>query len=151
MSPSSIDAIHNDLRSTIDGDKSPVPDQILSVLEAGVIEEVPGSQNPLQRWVVHWEQKFGTEARGIERVPEDRRGTKISLMDYWQMGFVWFSSNCTALSIAIGLLGPKVFGLGLNDGLVLSVFATMLAALAVGYISTFGPASGNRTMVNTVC
>ncbi|KAJ5128304.1 hypothetical protein N7526_006470 [Penicillium atrosanguineum] len=131
----------------MDADKLPVPDHEISVIEAGVAKEVSEPQNLLQRWVVYLEQKFGMEARGIDRVPEELRGTKTSLMDYCQMALVWFSSNCTAASIAIGLLGPKVFGIGLSDGLVLSVFATMLAALAVGYISTFGPASGNRTMV----
>ncbi|KAJ6104086.1 hypothetical protein N7523_010406 [Penicillium sp. IBT 18751x] len=152
MSSSSLDAIHHGSRGTMDPDvdRSPDPDHKLSENEAGVIEAMTKSQNSLHRCVVHLEQKFGIEARGIDRVPEEQRGTKTSLMDYCQMGLVWFSSNCTALSIAIGLLGPKVFGVGLNDGLVLSAFATMLAALAVGYISTFGPASGNRTMVKTV-
>lgn len=132
----------------MDVEKSLVHHDEPSLTETGALDEIPRSQNPLQVWVSQLEQRFGVEARGIDRVPEELRGSKTSLIDYCQMGLVWFSSNCTALSIAIGLLGPTVFGVGLNDGLVLSVFATMLAALGVGYISTFGPASGNRTMVN---
>ncbi|KAJ5946530.1 hypothetical protein N7454_003369 [Penicillium verhagenii] len=131
----------------MDVEKSPAQHDEPAIVEAGMMDEISKSQNSLQRWAARLEQKFGMEARGIDRVPEELRGTKTSLMDYCQMGLVWFSANCTVLSIAIGLLGPTVFGVGLNDGLVLSAFATMLAALVVGYISTFGPASGNRTMV----
>jgi hypothetical protein len=148
MVPFLSDTIDHNSRKTMDVEKSLDHHDEPSVIEDTAIDQIPESRNLLQRWVAHLEQRFGVEARGIDRVPEELRDNKASLTDYCQMGLVWFSSNCTALSIAIGLLGPTVFGVGLNDGLVLSVFATLLAALAVGYISTFGPASGNRTMVN---
>ncbi|KAL2831502.1 hypothetical protein BDW59DRAFT_182155 [Aspergillus cavernicola] len=136
MSPFSFDEIDQDSTKAMDVEKSSVPHDKLSGIESGVTTEISEAQSPLQRW-----------ARGIDRVPEELRQPNISLRDYCQMGLVWFSSNCTAGSITIGILGPILFGVGLNDALVLSVFASMLAALAVGYISTFGPASGNRTMV----
>ncbi|OBT69606.1 hypothetical protein VE03_00794 [Pseudogymnoascus sp. 23342-1-I1] len=87
------------------------------------------------------------EARGIERVPETERLKKVSASDYMQMTLLWFSTNITANNIAVGMLGPLDFGLGFTDAALCATFGSILGAIGVGYISTFGPASGNRTMV----
>jgi NCS1 nucleoside transporter family len=86
------------------------------------------------------------EERGIQRVPEDARYTP-SIMGYVQMSLLWFSINLTANNIAVGLLGPLVYGLGFVDSALCSVFGGMLGGAGAAYMSTYGPQSGNRTMV----
>ncbi|KAJ6442153.1 zinc finger domain-containing protein [Purpureocillium lavendulum] len=87
------------------------------------------------------------ETRGIERVPEDERYEKVTSTDYAQMALLWFSTNITANNIAVGMLGPIDYSLGFTDAALCSVFGAVLGAVGVGYMSTFGPVSGNRTMV----
>jgi hypothetical protein len=50
------------------------------------------------------------ETRGIERVDEDSR------TDHKPSGgtFVWLAANCVLSTFGIGILGPKLFGLGLG-------------------------------------
>ena len=86
------------------------------------------------------------EERGIQRVPEDARYTP-SLMGYVQMTLLWFSINLTANNIAVGLLGPLVYNLGFVDSALCAVFGGMLGGAGAAYMSSYGPQSGNRTMV----
>lgn len=86
------------------------------------------------------------ESRGIERVPlEERHGDTTA--DYMQMGLLWFSTNITANNMALGMLGPLSYGLGFVDAALCATFGALLGAAGVAYMGTFGPASGNRTMV----
>ncbi|KAF2024286.1 hypothetical protein EK21DRAFT_16264, partial [Setomelanomma holmii] len=64
------------------------------------------------------EAKFGLEARGLERVPESERDRKVRTSDYVQMCLIWFSANMTLNNLALGLLGPTVFFLGLKDSMI---------------------------------
>lgn len=86
------------------------------------------------------------EERGIQRVPEDAR-YKPSAMGYLQMALLWFSINVTANNLAVGLLGPLVYGLSFVDSALCAVFGGMLGGAGAAYISAYGPRSGNRTMV----
>ena len=115
-------------------------------LETGVGGmSVLASNNVLYRFAHQLEKQAGAEARGIERVPEwEREGRDAS---YWQVFLVWFSSNLTANNITLGMLGPLSFELGLTDCLLLGAFGSLVGSLGCGYISTFGPMSGNRTLV----
>lgn len=115
--------------------------------QEGNTDETGWSDNVLYRWVQRFEKLAGAEARGIERVPESLRSHKVALADYVQMAIIWFSANLTANNVLLGLLGPLVFDLGLNDCLLLGTFGGLVGAAACGYISTFGPLSGNRTLV----
>ena len=100
--------------------------------------------------LAHWNAKVegfaGLEARGITRVlPEERHtGGKQA---YLQMFALWFSINLVAANIVTGLLGPLVFQLGWVDCVCIVIFANALSACGASYTSTFGPESGNRTMV----
>jgi purine-cytosine permease-like protein len=86
------------------------------------------------------------ESRGIERVPlEERHDAKAS--DYLQMGLLWFSTNITANNMALGMMGPLSYDLGFVDSALCATFGALLGAAGVAYMGTFGPASGNRTMV----
>jgi hypothetical protein len=86
------------------------------------------------------------ESRGIERVPlEERHYVKAS--DYLQMGLLWFSTNITANNMALGMMGPLSYDLGFVDSALCATFGALLGAAGVAYMGTFGPVSGNRTMV----
>ena len=86
------------------------------------------------------------EERGIQRVPEDARYAP-STMGFVQMALLWFSINLTANNVAVGLLGPLVYGLSFVDSALCAVFGGMLGGAGAAYMSTYGPQSGNRTMV----
>jgi hypothetical protein len=86
------------------------------------------------------------ESRGVERVPVEERHD-IRVADYMQMTLLWFSTNITANNIAVGMLGPLSYDLGFVDSALCATFGALLGAAGVAYMGTFGPASGNRTMV----
>lgn len=71
----------------------------------------------------------------------------VTAAGYMQMTLLWFSTNITANNMALGMMGPLIFGLGFVDSALCVTFGALLGALGVGYMGTFGPASGNRTMV----
>lgn len=86
------------------------------------------------------------ESRGIERVPESDRHD-VNAADYMQMTLLWFSTNITANNIALGMLGPISYGLGFVDAALCATFGSLLGAAGAAYMGTWGPVSGNRTMV----
>lgn len=86
------------------------------------------------------------ETRGIERVPEAQRH-EVNTADYLQMTLLWFSTNITANNIALGMLGPATYRLGFVDAALCATFGSLLGAAGAAYMATWGPASGNRTMV----
>ena len=88
----------------------------------------------------------GFEARGITRVlPEERQPP--SLWDDIAVALLWFSANISVNNLAVGLFGPLLFGLGFLDSAMCAVFGGLLGSLSTAYMSTWGPQSGNRTMV----
>ncbi|KAF2013930.1 hypothetical protein BU24DRAFT_350216 [Aaosphaeria arxii CBS 175.79] len=89
---------------------------------------------------------YNMEARGIQRVEPDERHDLRSL-GYKQIAVMWFSINLAANNITLGMLGPAVFGLGFLDSCMCAVFGMFVGCLPVAYIATFGPISGNRTMI----
>ena len=68
-------------------------------------------------------------------------------MGYLQMFTLWFSINVVVNNLAVGFLGPLVFQLGWVDCVCLVLFANALSSCGTAYTGTFGPQSGNRTMV----
>lgn len=100
----------------------------------------------LAYWNAKVESLAGLEARGITRVltEEKNNGGRSGFL---QMLALWFSMNFVATSITTGLLGPLVFQLGWVDSVCIVIFANALSACGASYTSTFGPESGNRTMV----
>ena len=100
------------------------------------------------KWNDRVEGLSGLEARGITRVlPEEKHAG--GMRHYVQMVLLWFSINLVANNLITGLLGPLVFGLGWVDSVCIVIFATALASAGASYTATFGPESGNRTMVFT--
>ena len=89
---------------------------------------------------------YNLEARGIQRVePEERQD--LRLLGYSQVAIMWLSVNMAANNITLGMLGPAVFTLGFMDACLLSIFGAFVGCLVVAYVATFGPKSGNRTMI----
>lgn len=89
---------------------------------------------------------YNLEARGVTRVePHERQD--LRLLGYSQVAIMWFSVNLAANNITLGMLGPAIFALGFTDACLLSVFGALVGSLVVAYIATFGPKSGNRTMI----
>ncbi|KAI1080819.1 permease for cytosine/purines, uracil, thiamine, allantoin-domain-containing protein [Whalleya microplaca] len=122
----------------------------LSSSQPSVVElpiETSPTGNKLQQWFNRLDEKTGLEARGIERVPESLRHPRVTSGSYVQMFLIWFSINCTANNMTVGILGPVAYGLGLTDAIVCCLFGTILGAICTGYISSFGPKSGLRTLV----
>lgn len=78
-------------------------------------------------------------------LPEEKH--KVDAMGYIQMFTLWFSINVVVNNLAVGFLGPLVFNLGWVDCVCLVLFANALSACGAAYTGTFGPQSGNRTMV----
>lgn len=100
----------------------------------------------LQKFNARIESLSGFEARGITRVlPEDRQ--QPSLASDIQVAILWFSTNVSVNNLAVGLFGPLVFNLGFLDSAMCAVFGGLLGSLSTSYMSTWGPLSGNRTMV----
>ncbi|KAF1930635.1 purine-cytosine permease FCY21 [Didymella exigua CBS 183.55] len=89
---------------------------------------------------------YNLEARGIQRV-EDHERQDLRALGYSQVAIMWFSVNLAANNITLGMLGPAVFALGFLDSVLLSIFGALVGSVMVAYIATFGPKSGNRTMI----
>ncbi|CAK7221578.1 hypothetical protein SBRCBS47491_004573 [Sporothrix bragantina] len=59
---------------------------------------------------------------------------------------LWFTLNCNILPITFGMLGPE-FGCSLRDCALISLFFTLVTALAPAYFSSFGSQTGMRQMM----
>lgn len=89
---------------------------------------------------------YNLEARGIHRVePSERHSTKD--VGYTQIALFWASINLAANNITLGMLGPVTFSLSFTDCAVTAVTGSIVGSLPVAYFATFGPRSGNRSMV----
>jgi NCS1 nucleoside transporter family len=112
-------------------------------------EGPPVSNSRLRRAWISFERQlvaYNLEARGIQRVePHERQDLRA--LGYSQVAIMWFSVNLAANNITLGMLGPAVFSLGFLDSCLLSIFGALVGSMVVAYIATFGPKSGNRTMI----
>ena len=118
-----------------DSSASPIPTPALPV---------PSSFHRLNAKI---ESFAGLEARGIVRVQEDERHD-VTWLGYLQMCTIWFSANVTANNLAVGLLGPLVYGLGFVDSALMACFGSIVGSGITAYMSIWGAQSGNRTMVS---
>ncbi|KAJ5898310.1 hypothetical protein N7504_008598 [Penicillium tannophilum] len=123
------------------------PHDLMDAAEAGIVDVYVQPGNKMQKWVDKLESLAGIEARGIERVPNSIKAEKTTTGDYVQMCLIWLSANLTANNMMIGMLGPLTFGLGFRDSMLLATFGSLTGGAGSAYIASFGPASGNRTLV----
>ncbi|MCJ1365721.1 hypothetical protein MMC16_004846 [Acarospora aff. strigata] len=89
---------------------------------------------------------YNLEARGIQRVEEHERHA-VGWKDYLQVFLLWVSINLAANNVTLGMLAPAVYGLSFLDASLCAVFGSIIGSIPVAYIATWGPASGNRTMI----
>jgi hypothetical protein len=90
--------------------------------------------------------EYHLEARGIQRVEENER-IQLTWVSYLQVFLLWVSINLAANNITLGMLGPIVYGLSFTDSSLCSVFGAIVGSLAAAWMATWGPISGNRTLV----
>lgn len=93
--------------------------------------------------------KYNVEARGIQRVEPDERHA-LTWKGYVSIFCLWFSINLAPVNITLGMLASQVFALSFTDAALCAVFGSLTGSLAVGYMATFGPISGIRSMVHTI-
>lgn len=130
-----------------DEEKNAQPATIIKSLSPGPTPPSHQTKNAFERFNARLGELDFFESRGIERVPLDERKPRVTSADYMQMALMWFSVNITANNMAVGMLGPSSYGLGFVDSALCATFGALLGAAGVAYMGTFGPASGNRTMV----
>lgn len=123
------------------------PHDLIDAAESGIGASYVLPGNAIQKWVHNLESLAGIEVRGIERVPDSIKAEKTTTEDYVQMCLIWLSANLTANNMMIGMLGPLTFGLGLRDSMLLATFGSLAEGAGSSYIASFGPVSGNRTLV----
>ncbi len=90
---------------------------------------------------------YNLEARGIQRVEEHERHA-VGWKDYLQIFLLWVSINLAANNITLGMLAPTVYTLSFHDASLCAVFGCFIGSLPVAWVATWGPVSGNRTMVS---
>jgi hypothetical protein len=106
--------------------------------------------NRFFRWARKVENLLGLESRGIHRVEQHEQSQKTTL-SFLQIVMLWFSINTAAQNITLGSIGPGVYNLGFTDSALCSVFGALVGSLPVAYTATWGPWSGNRTLVCVCC
>ncbi|KAI4177264.1 MAG: hypothetical protein LQ346_007721 [Caloplaca aetnensis] len=90
--------------------------------------------------------KYNLEARGVQRVlPHESQA--LTWRSYFQPFFFWCSINLAAQNVTLGMLGPYIFALSFRDASLCAFFGSLIGSIAVSYVATFGPISGNRTLV----
>lgn len=129
-----------------DDEKTPTPPSW--DVERGTTQVLAPKMNPLQRFAYRLEEVSGMEARGIERVLEVDRKPATTWDDYVQMWSIWFSANLTLNNLLAGLFGPTLFQLSMKESMIIGPFGVFVGSACSGYTSSFGPMSGNRTLVS---
>lgn len=92
------------------------------------------------------ERLMGIEARGIHRVRANEK-TPETTLSALQIVLMWFSINSAANNITLAMLGPAVYRLGFTDSALCACFGGLVGSLAPAYTATWGPISGNRTLI----
>jgi len=101
------------------------------------------SQSKLERWL----SRFNVEIHGVERIPVNER-EPVTASSSLHMFLMWFSMALATNNIIVGSLGTFLMGLSFKDAALCAVFGNLTGVVIVGYMSTWGPQSGNRTLVS---
>ena len=96
-----------------------------------------------RKWIVNLK---GVETRGIEPIPLEER-QPVTPSTSLHMLLMWFSMSLATNNIVVGSMGTFVLGLSFKDAALCAVFGNLLGASTIGYMSIWGPRSGNRTLV----
>jgi len=107
-------------------------------------ESIP--DNKFLNWARRVEKGLGLEARGIQCVKPHEQTAKTTL-SFLQIVVLWISINTAAQNITLASIGQEVFGLGFVDAVLCSVLGAAVGSIPTAYTATWGPWSGNRTMI----
>ncbi|KAE8349153.1 hypothetical protein BDV28DRAFT_152155 [Aspergillus coremiiformis] len=110
--------------------------------------DTPLKISKFQKCIAIFSRLSGVEARGIERVSDDERQSPAP-DTYARIFLLWLSSSLTGNNIIVGLYGPSLYGLDWNEATICGTLGVILGSMCIGYMSTWGPKSGNRTLVVT--
>ncbi|KAJ5587627.1 nucleoside transporter [Penicillium hispanicum] len=114
---------------------TPVDGDVAIAHETGVLAS-------LRAFEARMDKKLGIESEAITRKrPEDKK--KVHWVEELSMALLWASGTMNTSCFATGFLGWE-FGLSLKQSLVITIFASILAAALSGYCATFGAATGLR-------
>jgi len=137
--------MESEKRSSSDLEKHAISADVHSVDGIAVLEDnVPRQKKifaPLWRIVAKLD-RFGVEARGIERVPENERHHE-SIRDNMTL---WMSANMGVTIFGIGCLGNSIWFMGFRDAVLTILFFNLLANAPVAWFATFGKSLGLRQM-----
>ncbi|KAJ5793978.1 hypothetical protein N7457_000577 [Penicillium paradoxum] len=86
------------------------------------------------------------ESGGIGPVPLEER-EPITSSTTLHMLLMWFSMTLATNNIIVGSMGTFVFGLSFKEAALCAVFGCLVGNCTVGFMSTWGPRSGNRTLI----
>ncbi|TRM69984.1 permease [Schizophyllum amplum] len=109
---------------------------------ADLHDEVPRGKLRYLWTLVEKLDRFGVEARGIERVQPDERTQSSSLVCFW----MWLAANMTISTFSLGTLSASVFELGLRDAVLTILFFNLITSIPASYFSTWGPKLGLRQL-----
>jgi hypothetical protein len=116
--------------------------------DASFDDESTLSETKLSLLARRLEKLTGIEARGIHRVKEHEKTAKTTL-SFMQIVLLWLSINTAAQNITLAMIGQSVYGLGFLDAALCSVFGGIVGSIPAAYTATWGPISGNRTLVSS--
>jgi hypothetical protein len=130
---------------TVIGESIPVaPDHDATSLEGSTLPD-----SKLMLLARRLERLIGIEARGIHRVREKEKTAQTTLSPL-QIILLWLSINTAAQNITLAMIGQSVYELGFVDAALCSVFGGIAGSIPAAYTATWGPMSGNRTLVGSL-
>lgn len=106
----------------------------------------PKPKTRFQRWISHLK---AVEPRGIEPIPLEER-EPITSSTSLHMMLLWFSMSLATNNIIVGSMGTLVLGLSFKDAAICAILGNLVGVTTIGYMSTWGPRSGNRTLVFSI-
>lgn len=123
---------------------------VRSVTQDGTETEIPTCDNEGRSRYQRWAQNVkGLEARGIEPVPIEER-QPVSASASFHILLTWFSMGMALNNLVVGTLGTVVMQLSFLDAALCALFGNVLGCVAIGYMCTWGPRSGHRTLVRSI-
>ncbi|KAL3480150.1 hypothetical protein BJX99DRAFT_267108 [Aspergillus californicus] len=109
----------------------------------GPILENVSFKSKYQQWANNVK---GLETRGIEPVPLEER-QKVSASRSFNILLTWFSMGMALNNMVVGTIGTLVMQLSFRDAALCAVAGNLLGCIAIGYMCTWGPKSGHRTLI----
>ncbi|CAG8031023.1 unnamed protein product [Penicillium olsonii] len=86
------------------------------------------------------------ENSGMGRISEEKR-EPVTASTTLHMFLMWFSMSLATNNIVVGTMGTVVLGLSFKDAAISGIMGCLLGCVIIGYISTWGHKTGNRTLI----